>query len=335
MMVIYFTFFLTRLKACSNMRDRFNPMLRRITLLAVIVLSFAASYAGKRIYAESYPRGPGSAPVARKAEVPQRIVSLAPSVTETLFALGLGDRVVGVTRFCSYPPEARSRAKVGGYFDPSYEAMAALRPDLVIMLSEQEETIKFLDALGIPNMTVNHRNVAGIMNSITAIGAAAGAEARARELNAELRAKVERIKGQTAGRARPRVLVSVGRDLGTGGLKEVFISGGDGFYNDLIAMAGGVNVYAGKTISYPTVSAETILRLDPEVIIEIAPRLQETGLEPAAVIREWETVPQVAAVRDHRVYVFGQDYTGLPGPRFTRALEDFARVIHPEVELSQ
>ena len=300
---------------------------KNLALPVIIILAFAAGWAGKRL-----SPAPGEAASSRSGNAPRRIVSLAPSVTETLFALGLGDRVVGVTRFCSYPPEVRAKPRVGGYFDPSYEAIMALRPDLVVILREHEEPRKFLDGLGIRTLTVNHKNVAGILASITAIGIAAGVPESARALDAELRASVSRVQRRTATLARPRVMVSVGRDLGTGSLKDVFISGSDGFENDLIALAGGVNVATGKTIAYPTVGAETILDLNPDVIIEIAPNLAKAGLTPEGVIEEWNAAPQVAAVMNHRVYVLDRDYDGLPGPRFPLALLDFTRAIHPELD---
>jgi iron complex transport system substrate-binding protein len=317
---------LTAPAGCSSIAIAMRMTGKNLALPLIIVLAFAAGWAGKRLIP-----APGQA-AAAPGIAPTRIVSLAPSVTETLFALGLGGRVVGVTRFCAYPPEARDRPRVGGYFDPSYEAIVALRPDLVVILREHEEPKKFLDGLGIRTLTVNHKNVAGILASVTAIGTAAGVPDSARALDAQLRDAISRVQARTASLPRPRVMVSVGRDLGSGALKDVFISGSDGFENDLIDLAGGVNVATGKTIAYPTVGAETILGLNPDVIIEIAPNLAQAGLTPEEVIQEWDAAPQVAAVANHRVYVFDRDYDGLPGPRFPLALLDFARAIHPELD---
>jgi len=298
--------------------------MRRTTLLiALIPLSFVGSYLGKRALEES--------PGRRAHGSCGRIVSLAPSITESLFVLGLGDRVIGVTRFCNYPPEARSKTKVGGYFDPNYEIILSLRPDLVFMLPEHEEQKRQLDRLGIPTLVLDQESIAGILDSIARIGRICGAQDKAATTVRGLRERIERVGRKTKDLPRPRVIVSIGRNIGSGALMSVYLSGSRGFYNEMIGLAGGTNAYEG-TAAFPVFSEEGLVRLNPDVVIDVVPDLEEHGWDPVTIRREWEAVPGVNAVRNGRVYVFGQDYVAVPGPRFILILEEMAQLIHPEVE---
>ena len=262
-----------------------------------------------------------------------RIVSLAPSITEILFMLGLGDEVVGVTRYCTYPPEAREKPKIGGYYDPNYEAIVVLHPDLVVMLTEHEEPSLNLGKMGLKTLVVDHRNINGILNSISSIGMACGRVREAMIAVGDLRTRMEKVRRAIKGLARPRVMVTVGRNMGSSGIEDVYISGRGGFYSELITLAGGINAYEGD-ITYPSFSEEGIMRINPTVIIDMVPDLGEKALDKNTVIRQWCNLSRVDAVRNSRVYVFCQDYTVIPGPRFINILEEMARTIHPEVHWS-
>jgi len=306
---------------------------RWLPIGAVIALGFSLSFLGKhytgleRTGRRSLPAGEG-----RAEEAPRRIVSFAPSITETLFALGLGGRVAGDTRYCDYPPEAAAKPKVGGYLDPNYEALLALRPDLVVLLREQTESARLLGEMSIESLSVDHRNLEGILDSIRRIGAVCGADGRAAVLLNELRARMARIREKTEGRPRPAVMVTLGRNLASGDLKGTFISGTDGYYNDLIELAGGHNAYTGRTISLPTVSPEGLHQLDPQVIVEMIPGLDTTRFDREAFVRSWDFAAGVEAVSRGRVYVFTEEYVVRPGPRFILLAEQLARVIHPEAD---
>lgn len=266
-------------------------------------------------------------------ERPARIISMAPSITEVLFAVGAGDQVAGVTRYCDYPSEAATRPQVGGYLDPSYEAILALQPDLIVILSEQESTAgKMFRELGLPVLTVEHRGLAGILASIGEIGGAAGRSAKAGRLLAGLQARMDSLRNRLAGRPRPQTLVVLGRNLTQGDLANTYIAGNDGFYNDLVELAGGSNCYQGRTIAFPAVSAEGLLQLAPEVIIEVIPNLGRTGLDVSRFERSWRDIPGLDAVDKGNVHVFVTDYAVRPGPRFILLAEDMARAIHPEID---
>jgi len=306
--------------------------MRRTTLLiALTSLIFAGSYLGKRALDHRPPGGIAGEAPGRARGSGRRIVSLAPSVTESLFVLGLGDRVVGVTRFCDYPPDARSKTKVGGYFDPNYEIILSLKPDLVIMLPEHEEQKRQTDRLGIPTLVLNQETVEGILDSITTIGRICGVEEKAATTVRALRERVQRVRSKTKDLPRMRVIVSIGRNIGPGALMSVYLAGRKGFYDEMIELAGGTNAYEGAA-AFPVFSEEGIVRLNPDVVIDVVPDLEEHGWEPAVVRKEWEAVPRVNAVRNGRIYVFGQDYVAVPGPRFILILEEMARLIHPEAD---
>lgn len=259
-----------------------------------------------------------------------RIVSLAPNITETLYALGLGDRVAGVSRFCKYPPEATEKPKVGGFLDVNYEALASLKPDLAILLPEHEEVKKHLESLGIPTLTVHNRVVREILDTVTTIGKTCGTEARADSLVRDMESRLEAVRKHTEGRPKPRVLLVVERKVGGGTPGAVYAAGTDTFYDELIELAGGVNAYRGPAIAYPEVALEGILRLDPEIVVDIIPTLAEQGISPEAARADWNGVPSLRAVKSGRVHVMGDSYAVIPGPRFIRMLEELAGIIHPE-----
>lgn len=261
----------------------------------------------------------------------QRIISLAPSITETLFALGLGHRVVGVTRYCDYPPEATAKRNVGGYFDPNYEAIAALKPDVVILLPEHQKPREFLEAQGIDVLTVNHGTIAGILESIHRIGEATDVPEQAGALVKTIEGRLEAVASRTRDLPHPRVLIAVGRDLEADTISDVYIAGKRGWYTELIRLAGGVNAFQGN-VAFPSVSAEGILEMNPEVIVEMVGDMNGGTVDPVAAAAAWQALPQVAAVRSGRVHLLCDDFAVIPGPRFILVLEKLAAILHPEVD---
>lgn len=266
------------------------------------------------------------------AAAPERIVSMAPSLTETLFALGAGERVVGVTSFCDYPEEAASRTRVGGFFDPNYEVIVSLRPDLAVLLASQEEVKMRLEALGVRTLSVNHEQVTAIVDSITSIGQAVGCADKAREIVESMERRIERVRKKVEGLDRPTVLVSIGRNMGSEKLEEAYIAGPNSLYNDLLELAGGRNVCKTSGILYPSVSYEGILDLNPETIIDLVGDLSKTGQTRAQVEAQWMELRHVAAVENRRVYVVEDTYALRPGPRLVLTIETVARLLHPNAE---
>lgn len=263
--------------------------------------------------------------IAAAPRVPRRLVSLAPSITEAVFALGLGDRLVGVTSYCRYPPEAERLPRIGGYLTPSYEALVAARADLVIALPEHDALRPQLDALGVEVLHVDHRRVAGIVDGLRAIAARCGAD-NAEPLLAELHERLARAERTVQGRRPPRTLAALGIKGDRAGFRSVLGGGAGSLHDDLVARAGGASVLADSPVPYPSLSAEGLLRLDPDVILAFAPGRGD----PAQLLEEWSGLSLLRAVRARRVHVFTEPFLSVPGPRLVRHVEALARALHPE-----
>jgi iron complex transport system substrate-binding protein len=233
-----------------------------------------------------------------------------------------------VTRYCSYPVEATEIPKVGGYFDLNYEALVDLEPTLIIMLEEHVKAREYFHETGYKVLVVNHRTVEEIIESIGLIGRAVGAASKADELTSSIRDQMEQIEAQVKGRPHKRVMIAVDRSS-PGSLDQIYIAGNDGFFSKMIALAGGINVYEGS-IAFPAISAEGILQMNPEVIVELVPetRLRNSGTE--GLISDWRTLAGVDAVRNNRVFLLTNDYASIPGPRFILTLRDIANLLHSD-----
>ncbi|MFQ5441715.1 MAG: ABC transporter substrate-binding protein [Thermodesulfobacteriota bacterium] len=310
-------------------------MTRKLILLTVVLAAFAVSLLGGRAFLAVERAVPLHAQIGPPESLTppcDRIVSLAPSITEEVFALGLGEKVVGVTRFCDYPPAALKIKRVGGYFDPNYEAILALEPGIVILLPEHREAREYMEELGLNTFTVNHGNISGILNSAAAMGRLCGAEEKAGEITSEIESRMKKIKEKTAGLKRPGVMVSINRDISSGTLKDVYIAGRDGFYDEMVNLAGGRNVYRGALVKYPVVSGEGMVSLNPDVIIDVVPDFRGRGVNVETALKDWRSIPGLKAAETGRVYLLGGNYVARPGPRFILILEDMARAIHPEIQ---
>jgi len=254
---------------------------------------------------------------------PHRIVSTSPSITEALFALGLGPRVVGVSNYCEYPPEVKDLPKVGTYLRPDAERIARLNPDLVILHKLPNDLTGRLTALHIPYAEVDRGGLTDAYTEIRQIGEAAGIKEQAEKLVSKIHARLDQIRALTAGKKKPSVIFVIGRDPGT--LSNLIVVGRDNFLNDLIEVAGGINVIAqDSTQPYPHISLETILRDHPDVLIDMgdigdsADERQRKATENRAL---WNAVPNLSAVQNDRVYCLTSTAFVVPGPRVTEAAE--------------
>ena len=256
---------------------------------------------------------------------PQRIVSLSPGITETLYALGLGPSVAGVTRYCAWPPEAARLPKVAGFGEINYEAVLRVRPDLVVLPEDRVRDRLYLERLGLPVLMLETLSVSGLLRAITLLGRSAGREAEAEALKAGLENGLMSARDAAGGRPRPKVLFAVMRtDQGTGGITEICTVGRDGFYSELIEAAGGQNAYTGK-LPFPRLSREALIALDPEVIVEVIPG----GANPEGARRDWQNLASIRAVKNGRVFVLTEQAHTVPGPRFADTLALLSRAFHP------
>lgn len=272
---------------------------------------------------------------------PSRIVSLSPVGTEILFDLGQGDRVAGVTEFCDYPPEAGAKPKVGGFTEVNLENLVAMGADLLVLQDLHRQGLApRLEALGIPYCILSQESTEDICKGILELGRLCGAEERAEARVAEMRGRLDAVASRLKGLTRPRVLLSVSRELALDHLETLYIAGPSGnFYNELLRMAGGVNAVEEGMLSYMKISQEGVMRIDPEVVIDLvgdrthyhAPGVEDLDavFEEGNLLAPWLRLSAVGAVRDGRVHVLLGTVFLRPGPRIPQIVEAFARCIHP------
>lgn len=257
----------------------------------------------------------------------RRIISMAPNITEILFALGLQNKLVGVTDFCTYPPDAKKIAKVGGYLNPNYEALLTLKPDLVILLPEQANVKQYIEELHISLLEVDNKKVEDIIQSISAIGYTCGARQKADSIVADLQQRIELVEKRVKGLPHSRVMISIGRTVGSGNLGEVYAAGKNTYYDELLNYAGAVNAVENQLVAYPALSAEGIIRINPDIIIDFVLDNVRNGLSDEQIKADWQSVQRVSAFKNNRYYIFNRGYAVIPGPRFILLLEDLANII--------
>jgi iron complex transport system substrate-binding protein len=254
---------------------------------------------------------------------PMRIVSTSPSITETLFALGLGNRVVGVSTYCRYPPEVLSLPKIGTYAKPDPEKIAILRPDLVIIHSGSATLPDRLAALRIEFLEVSQTSLSDVYVFIREIGRAAGVTAQADRLLQNIRFRLEAIQRQAQGFRKPSVLLLVGKDPGL--LTNMIGAGPRAYLGELLEIAGGRNILADAAmIAYPRISLETVVRLDPDLILDASGMgdLKEDVRTMQDRMREpWLRHRELSAVRKGRVVAIASQALVVPGPRVVDAVE--------------
>jgi iron complex transport system substrate-binding protein len=268
-----------------------------------------------------------AAPIAFAAP-PQRIVSTAPSITEMLYALGLGDRVVGVTRYCRYPTEAQLKPKIGDYTSPNLEAIAALKPDLVIIQTNPARLAERLGALRLKSLEIDQENIAALYNSIRVVGDATGVAPRATQLVESIRSKLEQIRQRTA-LPRTRVMFVIGRTPNR--LDGLVVVGKASYLNEIIQIAGGENVFRDAVAAYPTVSLEEVLSRNPRVIVDMgdmSDTVDVTEVHKREVVGLWQRMSTVEAVKQHHVFAVASDIFVVPGPRVVNAAEAFLEMLH-------
>src|SRR5579862_2458769 len=216
-----------------------------------------------------------SGALAQAPRIPSRIVSTSPSITETLFALQLGDHVVGVSTYCRYPKDVLSLPKVGTFLSPNTETIARLKPDLVYVHTGPNTAAAQLHALGLRTAVVDSGSLPNVFTTIRQISAAAAVPERGDALVREIQAALDRVKASVAGRPARKVLVIVGRRTGT--LTDMVAVGPRSYLNDLIGIAGGINVLAAAKLEYPRISMETVISLAPDILVDVG----EMGETPA------------------------------------------------------
>ena len=259
------------------------------------------------------------------ALAPHRIVSVAPAITEILFALGAGDQIVGVTTYCNYPEAAKAKPKIGGFTTPNLEAILALRPDQVFMMKNRPDVAQKLRQTGIEVVELEEENLAGIYASIQLIAEKIGVPAQGRSLTQSIEKQLHEVAAIPAGGSRPRVLFVVGRTPGS--VSDLIAVGRGSYLNELIALAGAENVFADAAVLYPQVGMEEVIRRNPDVIIDMGHNEMVTAAQRGAVRQLWKKYPFLRAVQHDAVFPISADYFVTPGPRIVQAVRDIRKMI--------
>ena len=264
----------------------------------------------------------------------QRIISLSPSVTETVYALGAGDRLIAVTDYCEYPPEAQALPSIGGYMDPSLETIVSLQPELVILLQTQQTLRQQLSALGIATHSVDTSTLNGVEAAIVSIGDLTHKQQQSSILLNDIHARAKKVQSKVADKPPVRTLISIAHYAIGEKLSTIYVAGQQDFYNDLLQLAGGQNVFTDPRIKVPSITEEGIIRLNPDVIIDVFPEADDHNTDMNLVKQQWMTLQAVNAVKDDRIHIIQHDYASVPGPRVFQLLTEFARLLHPELDWS-
>ena len=260
----------------------------------------------------------------------QRIISLVPAATEMLYAIGAGPRMVGVGSYDSFPPEVKKLPSVGALLDPNVELILSLKPQMVVVYGSQVDLKQQLARAGIAVFDYKHAGLADVTSTIRALGERTGTGTRAEQVAREIERGLDEVRSQVKGRARPRTLLVFGRERLA--LRGLYASGGIGFLNDMLEVAGGANVYADVKTQAVQASTEQILARRPEVILETrAINSAWPSGEQQAELNVWNALNSVPAVRNRRVLFLFDDRIVIPGPRVVEGTKAMAKALHPEL----
>src|SRR3954468_22543438 len=310
-------------------------MTRRFAFILSVLVLLLASCGGALPAASSAPLASPSATAAsfpttlvdfqgRSVSItkrPERLVSIGPSITEFLYALGAGSRVVGDDDFSDEPAAAKAVEHVGGV-KVNLEKVVALKPDLVLSVKFSDGTIEKLASSGLVVMVVDPQTVADVAKTASLLGKAVGADGET--MSKDIQKKVDDVKAKAAAAAsKPRVYHEIDASDPT----KIFTVGPGSYIDDLITIAGGTNIAAKATSAYPQLSAEEILRADPEVIV-LAAADYSAKPEQVAARTGWSAL---SAVKNKRFGTIAPNLINRPGPRVAEAAEQYARIVHPEV----
>jgi iron complex transport system substrate-binding protein len=269
--------------------------------------------------------GRGGGIDAQTASRPERIISLVPAVTEMLFAIGAGERVLAVSSFDRFPPDIEKLPRVGALLNPDVERILSLRPDLVIVYRTQNDLMMQLERARVPFFLYEHAGLADVASTVRQVGQRVGADGRAAQLASTIEQRIDAVRKRTRDKARPRTLVIIGRDPFA--LRGMFASGGVGFIHDMVTAAGGANVFGDVQRQAVQATTELLIARRPDIILE----LRAEPVTSAVLNREletWAALSSVPAVRHRRVHVIGDPRTVIPGPRVAEAVELLAGLLH-------
>jgi len=265
------------------------------------------------------------------AQHPQRIISGAPNFTEILFALELGERLVAVTDFCKYPPEAMRKEKIGGYINPNMEKIISLHPDLVIIPKTKSELPRKLTRLNIHVLELPNESVADVLHAVAAIAERCGVPAMGTHLKTQMENELSQLQSRFADKPKVRTLLVVSRAPDS--LKDIYAAASGTFLDELLNIAGGENVFAKQPALYPKISRESLIAFNPDVILDMTffntthtTDTMQTALKP------WYDLTVINAVKHRRVYLITDPSLTIQGARLPQSARLIADLIHKNEE---
>ncbi len=269
------------------------------------------------------PQAPGKPALERSG-----IITMAPHLTETVFALGQGGRVIAVGAFCDYPPEIAALPKVGGYIDADLERITMLSPELLLLAGKHQKVTEYAQLHDLPVVHIHMDSLETIDAGIAQIGEALGCVEAADAMRARIKAELAAVCDAVAGRPRPKVLVITGRTQHN--LNSLFTAGGASFVSEIVEVAGGDNIYGHARDAYIEASKETVVLKAPEVILEFHSGEALSGHEQALYVKDWERLTSLPAVKNGRVHLILESHALRPGPRVGEVARMIAKTLHPE-----
>jgi iron complex transport system substrate-binding protein len=257
---------------------------------------------------------------------PKRVICMSPAVTEIVFALGQGSRVVGISQYTTYPPEALDRPQCGAFINPNLERLFALRPDLVIAQGISEKVVEFCREHGIQSLRLEITDLESLFRAIEQTGQALQCQQEAERLCADMRRKLDAVRASVADKPRLSVFIAAGREPDS--LKNLMTVSKGSFLTDIVEVAGGRNAFGDLDIAYPTISKEALLERQPQVVIELCGEGMIDAAQKSRILAAWKSLPALEAVKQGQVYAIGNTYALIPGPRVTLLAADIANILH-------
>lgn len=257
--------------------------------------------------------------------LPERVVSLAPGNTEIAFAVGLDKKIVGVTDFCDYPAEAKTKEKVGGFANPNIEAVIALKPDLVLAGNKHEEIVKKLEELGIPVLIISPESLEEVYTAMQLVAEASGNADKTAAVIADMKGRIQKIEDKLAAIAdekKARVYYEVYSN-------PLMSAGKLSLIHEVITLAGGKNIFADISERYPKINEEAVVERNPQFIL--FPQLHGSEEIKGDIFAKRPVWAKMTAVKENRIYGVQADAISRPGPRLVDAVEEVAALLYPDM----
>lgn len=252
------------------------------------------------------------------------IISLAPHITEIIYALNAQDQLVAVTDFCRYPEEAASKEKIGGLLDPNIEKMVTLKPTHLFGLPSHEKLSQDLEKFGLIVTMISNENIPDVLYSINKIGEMIDRADQSTHLINRINYTLDSLRENKINKNIPAVLM-IGREKGT--LQNITVAGSNTYLDELWKIVGGENCYVDLPTRYGTINLESLLLRDPEVIIEFDMK-RKRGVYRSDMSSEWDVLDNIKAVKKGNIFVIGGNHTLIPGPRLVLLAKDFSKIIN-------